>query len=420
MLSVSTFVALRYMKASRENRFFSWIAVLSIAGIAIGVAAMVVVLSVINGFEKELRQRFLAANAHVLAYRFPAGMEAPDRWSEIMQKDFASDIQGISQFIHYETMARKGALMQAIMVRGIVPELREKVQSLASITDPPSALTVLQEEINQSKAGKPVPELPQVIVGRGLLKLLDANIGDNIDIVSPDPQSLGEQKSFHVVGAYDSGLKHYDNRIIVMSLTTAQDFFKMGTKVTGIEIGLNDPKHSPEVAAAMQEKYNLTIKEWQSFSRNLFEAMQMERAVIALLVFLVGGVAAFNILTTLFVSVTQKQADISILKALGANNAQVVALFVTQGLLMGIVGSLIGLVLAYGISHFLEWLSLRHIIDLPDLYLLARLPVSYDWRVYLSVSLFGILICIVAGLYPALVATRVVPSAGFRGNENAG
>lgn len=408
------------MKASRENRFFSWIAILSIAGIAIGVAAMVVVLSVINGFESELRQRFLAANAHVLAYRFPAGMEAPDRWAEIIQKDFGGDIQGLSQFVHSETMARKGSLMQAIMIRGIVPELREKVQSLATITDPPAALELLQIEINDRKAGKPVPELPSVIVGRGLLRLLDAKIGDNIDLISPDPQNLGEQRPFRVVGAYDSGLKHYDNRIIIMSLTTSQDFFKLGAKVIGLEIGLKKPKNSPEIAAAMQDKYNLTIKEWQSFSRNLFEAMQMERAVIALLVFLVGGVAAFNILTTLFVSVTQKQADISILKALGADNRQILTLFVTQGVIMGIVGSFIGLVLAFGISHFLEWLSARRVIDLPDLYLLAKLPVSYDWRVYLSVSMFGIVICIIAGLYPALVATRVVPSAGFRGNDNAG
>ena len=414
-MAVSQFIAMRYMKASRENRFFSWIAILSIAGISIGVAAMIVVLSVINGFEMELRQRFLAANAHVLAYRFPAGMESPEKWADIFMKDFGSDIQGVSQFIHYETMARKGALMQAIMVRGIIPTLRAKVQNLESITDPPAALNELQQEMDRVKGGEKVPEVPSVIAGRGLLKLLDAQIGETIQLVSPDPDSLGEMRPFKVVGAYDSGLKHYDNRIVIMSLATAQSFFKMGNKVTGLEIGLKNPRGSAKVAAAMQDKYNLTIKEWQSFSRNLFEAMQMERAVIALLVFLVGGVAAFNILTTLFVSVTQKQVDISILKALGASRGQILSLFVTQGLIMGIIGSLIGSVLAFGISHFLEWLSQRHVIDLPDLYLLARLPVSYDWLVYVAVSGFGMLICVVAGLYPAFVATRVPPSAGFRG-----
>src|SRR4051812_10092383 len=116
--SVSSFIALRYMKASRENRFFSWIAILSIAGIAVGVAAMIVVLSVINGFEAELRNRFLAANAHVLAYRYPAGMESPARWAKIIQDDFPKDVSAVSFFVHYVTMARKGPLMQGIMVRG--------------------------------------------------------------------------------------------------------------------------------------------------------------------------------------------------------------------------------------------------------------------------------------------------------------
>lgn len=399
--------------------FFSWIAVLSVAGIAIGVAAMIVVLSVINGFEKELRHRFLAANAHILAYRFPAGMESPDRWAELIQRDFGASIAGVSHFVHSETMARKGPLMQAIMIRGIVPQSREKVQSLASLVRPLSALDKLQAEVDESRAGKPIPKLPQVIVGKGLLKLLDGAIDDTIELVSPDPDSLGEMKPFKVVGIYDSGLKHYDNRLVIMSLTTAQSFFRMGAKVTGLEIGLKDPKSSPQVAEAMQDKYNLTIKEWQSFSRNLFEAMQMERAVIALLVFLVAGVAAFNILTTLFVSVTQKQRDISVLKALGASNRQILSLFVTQGIIMGTLGSIIGSILALGISRFLEWLSANKVIDLPDLYLLAKLPVNYDWRVYLTVCIAGVVICIFAGLYPAVVATRVDPSAGFRGLENA-
>jgi lipoprotein-releasing system permease protein len=415
-MSFSTFVAQRYLKTSRQSRFFSWIVALSIAGIAIGVAAMIVVLSVINGFEAELRKRFLAANAHIMAYRFPAGLDAPDKWMNIVKEDFKDDISGISFFVHNLTMARQGSLMQSVMIRGIVPKARADVQELRPIINPPEALDVLQDEIDNPQKAALVNPKP-IIIGKGLLTLLDCKVGDTIDLVSTDPKSSDQLVPFKVIGVYDSGLKHYDNRIALMSINTARDFFK--TRITGLEIGLKRPKDSPAVAARMEQKYNLTIKEWQSFSQNLFEAMEMERAVIAVIVFLVGGVAVFNIWTTLFVSVTQRQKDISILKSLGASNKQILRLFLYQSLLLGVLGGIIGVVLAYGISHGLELLSQYKFIDLPDLYLLASLPVSYDWRVYTVVSTVGTVLCVIAGLFPAYKATRVSPSAGFRGIENA-
>jgi lipoprotein-releasing system permease protein len=413
----TTFIARRYLQAGKTNRFFSWISVLTISGVAIGVAAMIVVWSVINGFETELRRRFLTANAHIMAYRFPHGMANPDEYAQTISSDFKSVVRGVSPFIHYETMARKESILNAVLVRGIDPERRAKVQTLAVITRPPEALDVLQEEITEAKAGKPVPPIPSVIVGTGLLSLLDAEVGDVIELVEPEKNDLGSMKKFKVIGVYDSGLKHYDNKLVLMSIPTAQHFFGMGDRVTGLEIGLAHPNESPRIADEMASKYTLSIREWQSFNRPLFEAMEMERVVILLITAIIAAVASFNILTTIFVAVSQKQRDISILKAIGASNGFVLTLFLKQGAWIGLVGGLVGMVLAVGITKLLESYQF---VDLPDLYLLARLPVSYDWWVYLGVATLSLAIAVVAGLFPAWLASRVDPVDGFRGNHGLG
>jgi len=415
-MSVTTFIARRYMQAGRNNRFFSWISLLTIAGVAIGVAAMIVVWSVINGFETELRRRFLEANAHIMAYRFPNGMNDPAEWTKDINRDFKGVVSGISPFIHFETMARREALLHGVLVRGTDPKLRENVQSLTSITRPSSALAILQQEISDDAAGKPAPAVPSVIIGSGLLSLLGGKLGETVDLVEPTKESLAAMKKFKIIGVYDSGLKHYDNKLVLMSLPAAQRFFYKNKRVTGLEIGLNKPWDSPVVAEQMSAKYSLSIKEWQSFNRPLFEAMRMERVVILLITGLVAGVAGFNILTTVFVAVSQRQRDISILKALGATNRQILVLFIKQGVYVGIVGGAIGMILAVGLCSLLERYQF---IDLPDLYLLARLPVAYEWWVYATVGAVSLAIAILAGLFPAFMASRVDPVEGFRGNQGS-
>jgi lipoprotein-releasing system permease protein len=385
--------------------------VLSIAGISIGIAAMIVVLAVINGFEKELRNRFLAANAHVLAFQYPAGIDSAKAWSDRINDDFGSELTGISPFVHSETMATKDGLMHNILIRGIHPILRKSAQDLSSLVKPESALSELTKSFEQGdKYLGPRP----IILGSGLLSILQSKVGETVKLVAPESSSIGELREFKVVGVYDSGLKHYDNKIGITALTDAQDFFKMKQRVHGLEIGLKNPKNSPDVARRMSQKYSLTIKEWQSFNKQMFESMNMERAVISLIVALVAFVAGFNILTTLFITVTQKQRSISVLKALGASDWQVLKIFIFQGFLIGAIGAVLGVVLAFGISKILENFE---IINLPDLYLLAKLPVTYDASVYLSMAVAGCFICVLAGIYPAWVASRVNVVEGFRGHN---
>lgn len=416
-MNFSSFAALRFLSSHREQRSLSWITSLSIAGIAIGVATMIVVLSVINGFETELRNRFLAANAHILMYRFPAGLSDVDQWEKNVQNFIGSEITGVSPFVHMETMGRKEALIHAVLVKGIDPVKRQSVQDLKNIIRPAKALESLEDEMLAVGRGQAIPEVPSIILGIRLLEVMNAKIGDTINLIAPRSENsddpFGDVQKFKVVGVYDSGLQHYDVKLAILSIPAAQRLFGMNKIVTGVEIGLKDPNKSPEIARRLDEHYNLSVKEWQSYNHNIFEAMKTERILIAFMVALIAFVASFNILTTLFVSVTHKQREISLLKALGTPNRHVLRIFLKQGTFLGLFGGIIGIALALILAYVIE--NYR-IIDLPDIYLLAKLPVQYDWRVYLGVAGSGILIASLAGLYPAWVATNVTPTQGLVDN----
>lgn len=414
-MSFPFFIARRYLKSSRDNRFFSWISTLTIVGITIGVCAMIVVLGVINGFEVELRERFLAANAHVLAYRFPNGMKDHSLWSKAITEDFGDRITGVSPFVYFETMGKKDYLIHSMIIKGISPDLRESVQSLKAMIRPKGALSLLQKEIEDIAAGSSLPDIPAIIIGARLQEKMNVQVGEVIELIAPradeNHASLKKElQSYKVVGIYDSGLQHYDKQLGLLSLPAAQRLFDMDQIVTGLEIGLKNPNGSQKIASEMIEKYQLSIKEWQSYNKNIFEAMRNERNVIGLIVALVAFVAGFNILTTLFVSVTQKRRDIAILKSLGAKNSQILKIFVYESFLIGLTGSFFGCLLGWLVSQIIEHIKF---VDLPDIYLLARLPVSYDPYTYLLVTLTGLVIAVIAGVYPAWSASRTDPTKGI-------
>lgn len=409
-MAFSSFVALRYLKNNRANRFVSWITILCTIGIALGVAVMIVVLSVFNGFEDALRERFLAANAHVLVYRFPAGLKHPAKWEKAIHDKIGDELSGVSPFVHAETMGSKDHFIHSVLVRGIDAQKRESVQTLRNIVRPVEALDILDQEM---KLLQP-PAMDSIIVGSRLLKMMEAKIGDTIRLVAPAGQAdnpLEDMRPFKVVGVYDSGLIHYDNKLGIVSLKAAQRLFAMDPGVvTGLEIGLREPDNSPQVAATLSSSFNLTVKQWQAYNKNIFEAMRLERAIISLIVALVAFVASFNILTTLFTLVHQKQQEISLLRALGASSRKILMVFIKQSLAVGLIGSLSGVGLGFAVSWLLKYYPF---IQLPDIYLLASLPVEFNPIVYLLVALASILIAFIAGLYPAWEATRVTPTEGI-------
>lgn len=411
-MKFTTFVAIRYLNLSKKNLFFSWIVWLSIIGIAIGVATMIVVLSVINGFEKEIRNRFLAANAHILIYKYPVGISNYKDWIENISKDFSKDITAVSPFIHYESIAKNGLLINSVIIRGIDPKKRQKIHKFSeTFITPDEALKILADEIELFNQTSTLPQEPAVIIGKGLSNVLNIKLKDYIKILTLRNNNVSVLKKFKVVGFYDSGLKHYDNKLVIMSLFVAQKFFNMKTNVTGLEIGLKSPWKSPNIASQIENKYALPTKEWQSFNRSLFEALQTERAVIAAIVFLVAIVAGFNILTTSFISVTQKQREISLLKSIGATSTQILNLFIKQSIFIGLLGIILGVFLGFIISLILDKYKF---MDLPDPYFLTSLPVEYNISVYLWISILAFIICIIASFYPSLIASKVNPTEGIK------
>ena len=413
-MSVTTFVAIRYLKSNRENRFFSWIAFLTIVGLAIGVATMVVVLSVIDGFEGELRDRFLAANAHLLAYRFPYGIKEHTEWQDSITSSFGEHLKGISPFVQSETMGRHKGIIYSVLVKGIAPKQRESVQTLKGIIFPYESLMTIEDELDAEEKKLISAQQPRaVILGKALAATIQVGIGDLVHFIATqeDLESMDSFIPFRVVGIYDSGLQHYDSKLAIMSIPAAQHLFNMKGLVTGLEMGLKDPDLSTVLAKQISNRYTLSVKEWQSYNSNIFEAMKTERTMIGLIVALVAFVASFNVLTTQFIAVTQKNRDIAILKAMGASNRLILSLFLKQSALIGTVGSVSGMIVAFILSNIIEHIT---IIRLPDIYLLTKLPVIYDWRIYALVTICSVVIAIGAGVYPAVTATLVSPTEGIR------
>lgn len=409
-MKITSQIALRYLLSSGQNRFFSFISILSILGIAIAIAAMIVVLSVINGFESQLRDRFLAANAHVMLYKFPSGIKDYEKLVRNFEKEFADKVTGASPFVHMQTMAKHDTILHSVLIRGIHPSQRENVQPLGKLVRPAGALDKLENEITKKTKQ---PKYPGVILGIGLSKLMSVEVGEVIGILSPmtdDP--LTSVRDFQVVGIYDSGLSHYDNQLAIISIPASQSLFQMDNIVTGIEMGLKNPSKSPEFADLLSNRYsNVTVRQWQDYNKTMFEAIKLERSLIALLVALVAVVGGFNILTTLFVSVVQKSRDIAVLKSIGALNQQIVSIFIRQGLIMGTVGSTLGACLAFVISKALQKYQF---IQLPEIYMLESLPVEFEPAVYLATCAIGVLISTLAGVFPAWNASKHSPSEGLK------
>lgn len=406
---------MRYLQASKTNRYVSWITLLSIFGLAIGVAALILVLSVFDGFEEEVRSRLLQSNAHVIASLYPGGFDEPKMWARqlSLDSDLSSKILAVSPLVHTEGLVKKGPALIGVLIKGINPQLHSRVQSLASLVHPSSALEVLQGEMSMTT----LPEVPAVILGEGLYRTLNLERNANIDLIRPKQEGRSSQGAYKVIGIYRSGLKQYDDRLVIMSLPAAQAFHEIGTRVTSLALRLKDGNQSTIVSEILVKKYpTLTIRDWQSMDRRFFDLMDAERFRVGMIVALVGIVAGFNILTTVFVSVAQKQSDISVLKALGASTQQLMKIFFFQSFLIGIAGALLGAILAALLS-----MALRNFpyLKLPEPYLLNSLPVKASLSVYVSVGSGAVFICLIAGIYPAWIASHLLPCEGLRGSGKA-
>ena len=416
MLPYELFISLRYLKAKRKQTFISIITFISILGVMLGVMALIVVLAVMNGFEHELREKILGTNAHILLLRYGGGIE--DYFEVVNRVEKVPGVRAAAPFIYAQVMlSSKGGVAGAVL-RGIDPSSEGKVSSLPQNIKEGSINSLSRSELGQ---------LPGIILGRELAKNLGVFLNDPVTVISPlgDVSPLGmapRVKRFRVTGIFESGMFDYDSTLAYISLASAQKFLRIGDVATAIEIKVKDIYKARSIAEKIERELGVPYKtrDWMEMNKNLFSALRMEKRVMFILLSLIIGVAAFNIICTLIMVVMEKSRDIAILKSMGAKRSSIMKIFVFEGLIVGLVGtflgSVLGLLIAFnmeGISNFVERLFGFKILP-GDVYYISQLPSRVDSLDVMVVVCVAIGISLLATIYPAWKASSLDPAEALR------
>jgi lipoprotein-releasing system permease protein len=412
-------VGLRYLRAKRSEAFISLITVISIVGVMIGVMTLNIVLAVMTGFEEDLRDRILGFNPHIVLVSYAGTITNPD---EVLQK--VRDTPGVAAaapLVYSQVMLSSGQSVSGVVVRGVPADMEEAVidlkahltsGSLASLGAP---FEVPVEGKDVAKDGKPeMTTLTGIILGQELAKQLGLALGDPVSVVSPlgTPSPVGpipKVKRFVLAGTFDSGMYDYDSGLLYMGIADAQKFFGLGTAVTGVEIRVNELYAADQIARRLEQTLGTPFRarDWMEVNRNLFLAFRLEKVVYFIVLTLIVLVAAFNIVATLIMVVMEKRKDIAILKSMGATDRSIARIFMLKGLIIGVVGTLLGVVGGYGGC----WL-LRHyqFVELPkDVFYVSTLPVRVYGENFATVALVSVVICLLATIYPARLAAGLAP-----------
>ncbi|ALG68099.1 lipoprotein-releasing ABC transporter permease subunit [Beggiatoa leptomitoformis] len=407
------FIGFRYTRAKRRNHFISFISLTSMLGIALGVTALITVLSVMNGFEKELRERMLGMAAHVVVTTFDTGWNEWREWRDKLKT--YPHITGVAPFIQGQGMITYNRAVYGTYFQGIDPSIEPEI---SQVTD-----KMQEGSLSALKAGE-----FGVVIGRELQKSLQAKIGDKITLVVPETTVtpvgvLPRMKRLTLVGVFEVGMHEYDSAYILMHIDDAAKLMRIPDgEVHGLNVKLDDLFLAKSVSYDLREKlpFGVSAYDWTYRHANFFKAIQMEKRVMFVILALIVAVAAFNIVSTLVMVVTDKQADIAILRTLGATPLTIMAIFIVQGTLIGIFGTLLGL--AGGISLALNVETIVPFIEhtfnvqfLPgDVYYISDLPSDLQWFDVYRITGMSLLISLLATLYPAWRASRTQPAEALR------
>ena len=333
------FIGLRYLKAKRKQTFISIITVISIAGVMVGVMALIIVLAVMNGFEKTLKEKILGTQAHIVVLK--AGQEGIDQYDDVARKvEEIPDVVSASPFIFSQVMLSSDSGVSGVVLKGIDPARVGKVTELAHYLKA-GRLEDLQKP--------PEGELAGIVLGVELAKHLGLSVGDSLQVISPlgtiTPMGMvPKMRRFRVVGIFQSGMYEYDTTLAYISLENAQKFFNLDGRVTGIEIKTDDVYGVKEIGREIRRKLGFPFwtKDWMEMNRNLFSALRLEKIAMFIILVLIVLVAAFNIISTLIMVVMEKSKDIAILKSMGAPARAILKIFIIEGLVIGVVGTALG------------------------------------------------------------------------------
>ena len=409
-------IGLRYTRAKKRgagrNRFISFISMISMAGITLGVAALIVVLSVMNGFQKEIRERTLSVASHIEI--FGNGSDVSN-WRETMASvSKHKEVIASAPYIEQQGLLSMGSEVQGVMVRGIDPKLEEGVADF-------------EQHMKRGHLADLKPGEFGIVLGRDLARALRVTNGDKVTLIAPQglvtPAAvLPRLKQFRVVGVFEIGMMPYDGNLALIDMHDAQALYRMGDSVTGVRLKVGDPFNAPRVAHELLRYLDADtfISDWTRSNANYFRALAIEKTMMFLFLLLIVAVAAFNVVSTLVMAVTDKQSDIAILRTLGASPSSIMQIFIVQGIVIGLVGLAMGVIagvlLALNIDVVIPFIE--HLFGIQflskDVYYISELPSDLHWNDVFVITVVSFLLTLLATLYPSWRASRVNPAEALR------
>lgn len=407
-------VGLRYTRAGRRsgrNSFISFISLISMAGIALGVAALIVVLSVMNGFQKEVRDRMLSVLSHIEVYDATGSM--PDWQATAKEAMQVKEVKGAAPYVAAQAMMTRDSTVRGVIIRGVLPEEEPKVSDVAS--------QVREGSFNNLKSGE-----FNIILGRELAGGLHVDVGDKVTMIAPQGQItpagvLPRLKQFTVAGIFEAGHHEYDSSLAFIHIDDAMRMFKLEAP-SGLRLRVDDMQRAPEVALTLSRILtgNLLILDWSKQNRTWFAAVQTEKRMMFIILTLIIAVAAFNLVSTLVMTVTDKQADIAILRTLGASPTSILKIFMIQGAMVGLLGTAIGVGLGVLVAlnidvivPFIERLLGVQFLS-KEIYLITSLPSDLRWPDVWTIGGVAVVLAFLATLYPSWRAANVRPAEALR------
>jgi len=407
------YIGLRYTRAKRRNHFISFISLTSILGIALGVTALITVLSVMNGFEKELRHRMLGMSAHVVVRTIDKSWHD---WQDLAQQlRQRPHVTGVAPFIQGQAMVTYNKNVEGAFLQGISPEIEPQVSQVQD--------KMITGSIDNLKAGQ-----FGVVLGRELAHTLGVWIGHKITLVVPQASVtpvgiLPRMKRFTVQGIFSVGMHEFDSGLVLLHLDDAAKLLRMPAgSLHGLNLKLDDMFLAKPFSRNLQQElpHGYQSYDWTYRHKNFFEAIKMEKTVMFVILTLIVAVAAFNIVSTLVMVVTDKQADIAILRTLGATPRTVMGIFIVQGTLIGVFGTLLGLAGGVSLALNIETVipALEQFMGIqflsPDVYYISDLPSDLRWLDVYRISTLSLIISLLATIYPAWRASRIQPAEALR------
>lgn len=405
-------IGTRYLRSTHRRGFVSFVALMSVLGLMLGVATLITVLSVMNGFERELRNRILSVTSHGTL----SGIEGSiTDWQAVQRAALKQPgVRAAVPYIEEQAMLSNGVNVAGATVRGVLPNEERKATGLA-------------QRLKTGRLEDLEPGQYHIVLGSALARELHAKLGGQVVLIAPEGTAtptgvVPRMRRFLVTGIFESGMYEFDRGLALVHITDASRLFKLGDKVSGIRLALDDPLQAPSLVVKIARDLGggFYVSDWTRNHVNFFRSIELTKSMMFVILLMIVGVAAFNIVATLVMIVKEKQTDIAILRTLGAGPPNILTTFAIQGVMIGLVGTLLGAALGTVLSHNLEsliaWLERlfnTHFLD-ASVYYMSDLPAYVEWMDVVRVCTVAFLLCAVATIYPAWRASRTAPAEALR------